>query len=1017
MSSLQEEEEQLKARERQLRMSSQPLRQFSNPDAQTIEPGQLMPDVVSTTGNSDSNSSSAWGRPSTSTAASSHSNTNNVWGRRSETASTAATYSAHPVPSTTTKTFDISEEMVIEPGQAPVRVPAAGNKPSLDISEEMVVEPGQTPSRVPARASTTSSSTAPAVVVPRTSPRTRGEDERIKQQAQVGRVTAGVAASVTPGAVRAGPAYLDEDSITQPSSSTTEAASSSNQSALDTGKVPLVQIPSSAQSHGSRSTGSGPSYLGGSFTTEPSDVSSTEASVLDTGKVPLVPIPSSVSSMRSTPSIRPVTTSTPSITPVTTTDQDRLAAENRKMMQASSARIPSSTSSVRRVRGQGPSTRTSSAISNDTRTKRIDGDLIVSEVVRIGPTAIASQARSPPSQQQQQQQQPSDEQIKARSARTSSASHSQPSSNTVHRDSSVQPPEPAAPIGAYRVAQIDGQNSIQHQQPVILPEQPHIKEVDPIHQRLQSMRSPTETIQEEEEEVPRLPHPAPPAAASGSQSQPTAHRQSDAVEEVITAPVEVSAHFSIPGAGNDGGGGDGRADGEKGTTPWYKTTKFMVGSFILLLIVIGVGAGVGIASGSDSGDPAAPKPIPPTEVPTASPTPMFNQEEAAKAELARSYIVPKISSDEVLDDVTSPQSEALQWLVRDEGVTIAEDLPERDIENLENRYVLAVLYFALGGDRWFDDSGWLTSEDHCNWTDIACEGGTIVSWNTGGNFRDEDVGSNNIEGTLPREIQALTGLTELHLMENFIEDASSLEGMTQLTSLNLGSNPLDAPMEDLAFVSTLVNLRNLSLRKCGITGILGDTISGLTNLRDLYLDRNELAGVITTEFSALSELRGLFLESNFLEGSLEDAVEGLTKLDFLGVANNNFSGSLGSNFSRLTLLRNLQATSNRLTGSIPSEIGTFSRLIQALFDRNSDITGTLPTEVGRLTNLQDFRVSQTNVEGAIPTQLWTLPKLNELRLKNTLLTGTVPEDTCSTIPFIEVDCAFVSCSCASCFCR
>ena len=834
----------------------------------------------------------------------------------------------------------------------------------------------------------------------------------------MGRVTAGVAASVTPGAVRAGPAYLDDDSITQPSSSTTEAASSSTQSALDTGKVPLVQIPSSAQSHGSRSTGSGPSYLGGSFTTEPSDVSSTEASVLDTGKVPLVPIPSSVSSIRSTPSIRPVTTSTPSITPVTTTDQDRLAAENRKMMQASSARIPSSTSSVRRVRGQGPSTRTSSAISNDTRTKRIDGDLIVSEVVRIGPTAIASQARSPPSQQQQQQQQqPSDEQIKARSARTSSASHSQPSSNTVHRDSSVQPPEPAAPIGAYRVAQIDGQNSIQHQQPVILPEQPHIKEVDPIHQRLQSMRSPTETIQEEEEEVPRLPHPAPPAAASGSQSQPTAHRQSDAVEEVITAPVEVSAHFSIPGAGNDGGGGDGRADGEKGTTPWYKTTKFMVGSFILLLIVIGVGAGVGIASGSDSGDPAAPKPIPPTEVPTASPTPMFNQEEAAKAELARSYIVPKISSDEVLDDVTSPQSEALQWLVRDEGVTIAEDLPERDIENLENRYVLAVLYFALGGDRWFDDSGWLTSEDHCNWTDIACEGGTIVSWNTGGNFRDEDVGSNNIEGTLPREIQALTGLTELHLMENFIEDASSLEGMTQLTSLNLGSNPLDAPMEDLAFVSTLVNLRNLSLRKCGITGILGDTISGLTNLRDLYLDINELAGVITTEFSALSKLRGLFLESNFLEGSLEDAVQGLTKLDFLGVANNNFSGSLGSNFSRLTLLRNLQATSNRLTGSIPSEIGTFSRLIEAWFDRNSDITGTLPTEVGRLTNLQDFRVSQTNVEGAIPTQLWTLPKLNELRLKNTLLTGTVPEDTCSTIPFIEVDCAFVSCSCASCFCR
>jgi hypothetical protein len=89
-----------------------------------------------------------------------------------------------------------------------------------------------------------------------------------------------------------------------------------------------------------------------------------------------------------------------------------------------------------------------------------------------------------------------------------------------------------------------------------------------------------------------------------------------------------------------------------------------------------------------------------------------------------------ISGDR-LDDPTTPQYEAYQWLMNDDPESLDLDtIPET---TLEQRYIAALLYFSTNGDSWVDSLGFLGPGDVCTWRDalgmsgISCDAqGTIV---------------------------------------------------------------------------------------------------------------------------------------------------------------------------------------------------------------------------------------------------------------------------------------------------
>ena len=77
-------------------------------------------------------------------------------------------------------------------------------------------------------------------------------------------------------------------------------------------------------------------------------------------------------------------------------------------------------------------------------------------------------------------------------------------------------------------------------------------------------------------------------------------------------------------------------------------------------------------------------------------------------------VISKISEAHVLQDTSSPQHQALQWMLHED--TESYDLSE---ERITQRYVLAVFFFATGGYQAWYQSNWLHANE-CNWHGVGC---------------------------------------------------------------------------------------------------------------------------------------------------------------------------------------------------------------------------------------------------------------------------------------------------------
>ena len=162
--------------------------------------------------------------------------------------------------------------------------------------------------------------------------------------------------------------------------------------------------------------------------------------------------------------------------------------------------------------------------------------------------------------------------------------------------------------------------------------------------------------------------------------------------------------------------------------------------------------------------------------------------EGQKAEIIRSSIASLSQDTSVLDDPTSPQSKALNWLiVKDDLVRTnfesifpagtaattvdADDEDEeasRLVKRLQTRYSLAVLYYSTHGVNWLDSNRFLTPSLHeCKWT-------TVSNSNSDGGGEGEEAKSgvicnDNLE------------VTEIHIGKNKKQDYDFIRSLELCT--------------------------------------------------------------------------------------------------------------------------------------------------------------------------------------------------------------------------------------------
>jgi hypothetical protein len=132
------------------------------------------------------------------------------------------------------------------------------------------------------------------------------------------------------------------------------------------------------------------------------------------------------------------------------------------------------------------------------------------------------------------------------------------------------------------------------------------------------------------------------------------------------------------------------------------------------------------------------------------------------------------SDDSLLPpDSCAPENVALVWVAA-EVVSLGKDSPSDEF--IRNRFILAYLYAAWGGQDWERQNHWLSSKSECQWEGILCENSRSVirlslpNNNLVGPLGDRirllrslkylDLSNNRIKGNVPEELWSLPGLGE-----------------------------------------------------------------------------------------------------------------------------------------------------------------------------------------------------------------------------------------------------------------
>jgi Leucine-rich repeat (LRR) protein len=290
------------------------------------------------------------------------------------------------------------------------------------------------------------------------------------------------------------------------------------------------------------------------------------------------------------------------------------------------------------------------------------------------------------------------------------------------------------------------------------------------------------------------------------------------------------------------------------------------------------------------------------------------------------------------------------------------------------------------------------------------------------------IASNNLVGSLPKEIGALTDLENVLFGFNALSSSlpSSLFELGKLAIVDFSTNKLSGTIPDSLSQATL--LHTLHLGNNQLEGPISLDVFGGNSacpLELLVLAENKFTGTFPFESIGMncSSLHSLNLESSGFAAGGTFPTTGLEQLTVLDLRQMGLGGTIPDSISRLSLLKKLELDFNDFRGPIPEIIGQLTTLTELSLSNNR-LEGAIPPILGQLQQLTILDLRTNLFSGTLPTELALLPNLERAHFESNFLSGDMemfcPRDTTGTsrLTILSSDCSFdgIVCSCCTeCF--
>ncbi|KAG4922164.1 hypothetical protein JHK86_050977 [Glycine max] len=207
----------------------------------------------------------------------------------------------------------------------------------------------------------------------------------------------------------------------------------------------------------------------------------------------------------------------------------------------------------------------------------------------------------------------------------------------------------------------------------------------------------------------------------------------------------------------------------------------------------------------------------------------------------------------------------------------------------------------------------------------------------------------------------------------------SLTRLQNLSVIRLDQNNFSSPVPET--FANFTNLTTLHLSSCELTGTFPEKIFQVATLSvvDLSFNYNLYGSLL--EFPLNSPLQTLIVSGTSFSGGIPPSINNLGQLSILDLSNCHFNGTLPSSMSRLRELTYMDLSLNDFTGQIPS-LNMSKNLTHLHFWRNG-FTGSITSyHFGGLRNLLQIDLQDNFLDGSLPSSLFSLPLLRSIRLSN-----------------------------------
>ncbi|KAJ0470895.1 putative leucine-rich repeat-containing, plant-type, leucine-rich repeat domain superfamily [Helianthus annuus] len=264
--------------------------------------------------------------------------------------------------------------------------------------------------------------------------------------------------------------------------------------------------------------------------------------------------------------------------------------------------------------------------------------------------------------------------------------------------------------------------------------------------------------------------------------------------------------------------------------------------------------------------------------------------------------------------------------------------------------------------------------------------------------------NNLFQGNMPLELFSLQSLEHLSLGNNQLTshidvldngpDLQTFQRFTNLTSLDLSYNNFRGDWELDALLSSLTNLRILTLSHSGIS-VTTSNANQYVNPGFQFLSLASCSlKVFPLSIRAMTNLRHLDLSHNDIQGHIPDWVGeiGKNQLSVLDLSNNSITGTITNVYEDWSWLEGFILNGNQLEGKVPTSLYRCQKL-RIIDLGNNKLSDTLPSWLGELPNLQVLVLRSNNFHGGIVTSSkfkFPFPSLRVLDLSHNGFVGQLP---------------------------